>query len=480
MEVDQKLFNVLRQNLSLILILTYFDPFFAEDKVLKYSSLNDFLDYVKARDAQQPEFLQAVEEVMTSLWPFIEKNPKYAAHGLLERLVEPERAIQFRVSWVDDQGNTHVNRAFRVQYNSAIGPFKGGMRFHPSVNLSILKFLGFEQTFKNALTTLPMGGGKGGSDFDPKGKSEGEIMRFCQALMIELYRHLGSNTDIPAGDIGVGGREVGYMAGMMKKLSNDTSCVFTGKGLAFGGSLARPEATGYGTVYFAEEMLKTRGDSFEGKTVTISGSGNVAQFAAEKAMFLGAKVVSLSDSNGTVYVKDGFTEELLVEVMELKNVKRGRISEFAAQHGFEYLAGQRPWSIPCDIALPCATQNELTGEDADLLLANGVLCVAEGANMPSTLDAVEKFVQANILYAPGKASNAGGVATSGLEMSQNALRLGWSFEEVDERLHAIMKDIHRNCVKYGTKADGSVNYVDGANIAGFVKVADAMLAQGVF
>ncbi|AXF46061.1 NADP-specific glutamate dehydrogenase [Acinetobacter johnsonii] len=447
---------------------------------MKYNSLNEFLDYVKTRDEHQPEFLQAVEEVMTSLWPFIEKNPRYADHGLLERLVEPERAIQFRVSWVDDQGQTHVNRAFRVQYNSAIGPFKGGMRFHPSVNLSILKFLGFEQTFKNALTTLPMGGGKGGSDFDPKGKSEGEIMRFCQALMIELYRHLGSNTDIPAGDIGVGGREVGYMAGMMKKLSNDTSSVFTGKGLTFGGSLARPEATGYGTVYFAEEMLKTRGDCFQGKIVTISGSGNVAQYAAEKAMYLGAKVVSLSDSAGTVYVKAGFTDALLAEVMELKNVKRGRISEFASKHGFEYLEGQRPWSIPCDIALPCATQNELDQADAEVLLANRVICVAEGANMPSTLDAVEKFVEAKILYAPGKASNAGGVATSGLEMSQNALRLGWTFEEVDERLHAIMKEIHRNCVKYGTQADGTVNYVNGANIAGFVKVADAMLAQGVF
>jgi len=435
---------------------------------LKYNSLNDFLDYVKARDPHQPEFLQAVEEVMTSLWPFIEKNPSYAEHGLLERLVEPERAIQFRVSWVDDQGQTQVNRAFRVQYNSAIGPFKGGMRFHPSVNLSILKFLGFEQTFKNALTTLPMGGGKGGSDFDPKGKSEGEIMRFCQALMIELYRHLGSNTDIPAGDIGVGGREVGYMAGMMKKLSNDTSSVFTGKGLSFGGSLARPEATGYGTVYFAEEMLKTRNEVFQGKVVAISGSGNVAQYAADKAMFLGAKVVSLSDSNGTVYVKDGFTDELLAEVMELKNVKRGRMSEFASKHGFEYLEGKRPWGIKCDIALPCATQNELDGDDARQLLANGVMCVAEGANMPSTLEAVEEFVKAKILYAPGKASNAGGVATSGLEMSQNALRLGWSFEEVDERLHAIMKEIHRNCVKYGT------------NIAGFVKVADAMLAQGVY
>lgn len=447
---------------------------------MKYNSLNDFLNYVKNRDANQPEFLQAVEEVMMSLWPFIEKNPEYAEHGLLERLVEPERAIQFRVSWVDDKGQTHVNRAFRVQYNSAIGPFKGGMRFHPSVNLSILKFLGFEQTFKNALTTLPMGGGKGGSDFDPKGKSEGEIMRFCQALMIELYRHLGANTDIPAGDIGVGGREVGYMAGMMKKLSNDTACVFTGKGLSFGGSLARPEATGYGTVYFAKEMLKTRGDSFQDKVVTISGSGNVAQFAAEKAMYLGAKVVSLSDSAGTVYVKNGFTDELLAEVMELKNVKRGRISEFASKHGFEYLEGKTPWGIKCDIALPCATQNELNGDDAATLLANGVICVAEGANMPSTLDAVEKFVEAKILYAPGKASNAGGVATSGLEMSQNALRLGWTFEEVDERLHAIMKEIHRNCVKFGTKEDGTVNYVDGANIAGFVKVADAMLAQGVF
>ena len=415
---------------------------------MKYSSLSDFLDYVKARDPHQPEFLQAVEEVMMSLWPFIEKNPKYAQYGLLERLVEPERVIQFRVSWMDDQGETHVNRAFRVQYNSAIGPFKGGMRFHPSVNLSILKFLGFEQTFKNALTTLPMGGGKGGSDFDPKGKSDAEIMRFCQ--------------------------------GMMKKLSNDTSCVFTGKGISFGGSLARPEATGYGTVYFAEEMLKTRGDSFAGKTVSISGSGNVAQYAAEKAMFLGAKVVTLSDSNGTVYLKNGFSKALLDEVMELKNVKRGRISEFASKHGFEYFEGKTPWHIRADIALPCATQNELNGEDAEILLANGVICVAEGANMPSTLDAVEKFVEAKILYAPGKASNAGGVATSGLEMSQNANRLGWSFEEVDERLHAIMKEIHRNCVKYGTQEDGSINYVDGANIAGFVKVADAILGQGIY
>ncbi len=448
--------------------------------MLKYGSLNEFLDYVKRRDPHQPEFLQAVEEVMMSLWPFIQKNPKYAQYGLLERLIEPERVIQFRVSWMDDQGQTHVNRAFRVQYNSAIGPFKGGMRFHPSVNLSILKFLGFEQTFKNALTTLPMGGGKGGSDFDPKGKSEAEVMRFCQALMIELYRHLGANTDVPAGDIGVGGREVGYMAGMMKKLSNDTACVFTGKGISFGGSLMRPEATGYGTVYFAAEMLKTRGESFDGKTVSISGSGNVAQYAAEKAMFLGAKVVTLSDSNGTVYVKNGFTDELLAEVMELKNVQRGRISEFASKHGFEYFEGQTPWHIAVDIALPCATQNELTGADADNLLANGVICVAEGANMPSTLEAVEKFIAAKILYAPGKASNAGGVATSGLEMSQNALRFGWTHGEVDERLHAIMKDIHANCLRYGTKEDGTVNYVDGANIAGFVKVADAILAQGIY
>lgn len=448
--------------------------------MLKYGSLNEFLDYVKRRDPHQPEFLQAVEEVMTSLWPFIQKNPKYAQYGLLERLIEPERVIQFRVSWLDDQGQTHVNRAFRVQYNSAIGPFKGGMRFHPSVNLSILKFLGFEQTFKNALTTLPMGGGKGGSDFDPKGKSEAEVMRFCQALMIELYRHLGANTDVPAGDIGVGGREVGYMAGMMKKLSNDTACVFTGKGISFGGSLMRPEATGYGTVYFAEEMLKTRGESFDGKTVSISGSGNVAQYAAEKAMFLGAKVVTLSDSNGTVYLKNGFTDELLAEVMELKNVQRGRISEFASKHGFEYFEGQTPWHIAVDIALPCATQNELTGTDADNLLANGVICVAEGANMPSTLEAVEKFIAAKILYAPGKASNAGGVATSGLEMSQNALRFGWTHGEVDERLHAIMKDIHANCLRYGSQEDGTVNYVDGANIAGFVKVADAILAQGIY
>lgn len=446
---------------------------------MKYQSVAEFLDYVKAKDPHQPEFLQAVEEVMTSLWDFLQANPKYAKDALLERLVEPERAIQFRVSWVDDKGQTQVNRAFRVQYNSAIGPFKGGLRFHPSVNLSILKFLGFEQTFKNALTTLPMGGGKGGSDFDPKGKSDNEVMRFCQALMTELYRHIGSDTDVPAGDIGVGGREVGYLAGMYKKLSNDTSCVLTGKGMSFGGSLIRPEATGYGTVYFADEMLKTRGETFKDKVVTISGSGNVAQYAVEKCLHLGAKVVSLSDSNGTVYVPNGFTAELLAEVMELKNEKRGRIEEFANKHGFEYLAGKTPWGIKCDIALPCATQNELDENDAKTLLANGCICVAEGANMPSTLGAVDEFVKAKILYAPGKASNAGGVATSGLEMSQNAIRRNWTAEEVDTRLKTIMIDIHENCVKYGTQADGTVNYVNGANIAGFVKVADAMLAQGV-
>lgn len=447
---------------------------------MKYNNLQAFLATVEQRNPHQPEFLQAVEEVMTSLWPFIEKNPQYTKQGLLDRLVEPERVIQFRVAWVDDQGETQVNRAFRVQYNSALGPFKGGMRFHPSVNQSILKFLGFEQIFKNALTTLPMGGGKGGSDFDPKGKSDNEIMRFCQALIVELYRHLGPNTDIPAGDIGVGGREVGYMAGMMKKLSNDTSAVFTGKGISFGGSLIRPEATGYGTVYFAEEMLKTKQQNFKDKIVSISGSGNVAQFAAEKAISLGAKVVTLSDSNGTVYIPDGFTLELLKAVMTIKNEMRGRILDFAQQYNFQYFEKQTPWHIPVDIALPCATQNELTGEDAEQLIKNGVICVAEGANMPCNLDAVEKFIEAQVLYAQGKASNAGGVTTSGFEMSQNAIRLSWSQDEVDARLKNIMHEIHNNCVKYGTKENGFVNYVDGANIAGFVKVADAMLAQGVF
>ena len=439
-----------------------------------------FLDRIQRRDPLQPEFLQAVQEVTASLWPFLERNPHYARLGLLERLVEPERAIQFRVAWTDDHGQVQVNRAFRVQHSSAIGPFKGGMRFHPSVNLSILKFLAFEQTFKNALTTLPMGGGKGGSDFDPKGRSEGEVMRFCQALMLELYRHLGPDTDVPAGDIGVGAREVGFMAGMMKKLSNDAACVFTGKGIAYGGSLMRPEATGFGTVYFVEQMLHHAGRPTHGARVLVSGSGNVAQYAAIKATDLGGRVLTFSDSDGTLYAPAAFDMEAIAQVAELKNVRRGRLAELGGDPRFQYLPGKRPWHIPAQIALPCATQNELDEDDARTLVDNGVICVAEGANMPATLEAVEVFLAAGTLYAPGKASNAGGVATSGLEMSQNALRLSWHHAEVDERLHQIMKDIHGNCVRHGRRADGSVNYVDGANIAGFVKIADAMLAQGVY
>ena len=441
--------------------------------------LNAFLSRVAQRDPHQPEFQQAVREVMASLWPFLAQNPRYRDFGLLERLVEPDRVIQFRVAWVDDQGQTQVNRAFRVQHSMAIGPYKGGMRFHPSVNLSILKFLAFEQSFKNALTTLPMGGGKGGSDFDPKGKSDGEVMRFCQALMTELYRHLGANTDVPAGDIGVGAREVGFMAGMMKKLANHSGSVFTGKGLAYGGSLMRPEATGYGTVYFAQEMLHRAKDGFEGKRVSISGSGNVAQYAAVKALELSAKVVTLSDSGGTLVCEAGLTDGQLAELMDWKNVQRGRLADFAARHGMLFESGKRPWHVPADIALPCATQNELDEADAKALIAHGVRCVAEGANMPSTLEAADAFIHAGVLYAPGKASNAGGVATSGLEMSQNAMRLSWTHAEVDERLHSIMKDIHHNCVRHGERQDGSVNYVEGANVAGFVKLADAMLAQGV-
>ena len=442
-------------------------------------SLEDFMGAIQRRDPGQPEFLQAVREVVISLWPFLEKNPRYREYGVLERLCEPDRAIQFRVAWVDDKGQTQVNRAFRVQHNMAIGPYKGGMRFHPSVNLSILKFLGFEQTFKNALTTLPMGGGKGGSDFDPKGKSDGEVMRFCQALMCELYRHLGADTDVPAGDIGVGGREVGFMAGMMKKLANNASSVFTGKGIAFGGSLMRPEATGYGTVYFAQEMLRRKQMGFDGRTVSISGSGNVAQYAAEKAMELGAKVVTVSDSSGTIIDEDGFTTAKLAELMEVKNHLYGRVSDYAARTGVKFEAGKTPWHVPVDVALPCATQNELDANDAATLIKNGVLCVAEGANMPSTIEAAKAFEAARVLYAPGKASNAGGVATSGLEMSQNAMRLNWTAEEVDNRLLMIMQGIHSACLKHGTRADGSVSYIDGANVAGFVKVADAMLAQGV-
>ncbi len=446
---------------------------------MRYKSLEEFLSYVDERNPGQPEFLQAVVEVMESLWPFISENPRYAEHAVLDRLVEPERIIQFRVSWLDDGGEVHVNRGYRIQHSSAIGPYKGGLRFHPSVNQSVLKFLAFEQTFKNALTTLPMGGGKGGSDFDPKGKSPREVMHFCQAFITELFRHIGADTDVPAGDIGVGGREVGFMAGMMKKLSNKSSCVFTGKGMSFGGSLIRPEATGYGTVYFAEEMLRHVGRSMRGLRVAVSGSGNVAQYSIEKAMELGAKIVSCSDSSGTVIDEEGFTPEKLAVLMDVKNVHYGRVSEYAERLGLPFAAGKSPWNVPVDIALPSATQNEIDGDDARMLVRNGVVCVAEGANMPCNAEAVRVFEENGVLYAPGKASNAGGVATSGLEMSQNAMRISWTREEVDGRLLEIMQGIHRMCLEYGTRPDGSVNYSDGANIAGFVKVADAMLAQGV-
>lgn len=446
---------------------------------MKYASSHDFLAHVASRNPGQPEFMQAVTEVMESLWPYIERHPKYAEQGLLERLVEPERVVMFRISWVNDHGEVQVNRGYRIQHSMAIGPYKGGLRFHPSVNLSILKFLAFEQTFKNALTTLPMGGGKGGSDFDPKGKSPGEIMRFCQAFVSELYRHVGADTDVPAGDIGVGAREVGFMAGMMKKLTNRADCVFTGKGLSYGGSLIRPEATGYGTVYFAAEMLKQKGMDLQGLRVGVSGSGNVAQYAVEKAMAMGAKVITVSDSSGTVVDEDGFTPQKLAELMEVKNHLYGRVDDYAKRLGATFHAGVRPWQVPMDVALPCATQNELDGSDAQTLVRNGVKCVAEGANMPSTLEAVKVFEESRVLYAPGKASNAGGVATSGLEMSQNAMRLSWPREEVDARLKTIMTGIHQACLNYGRRADGSVSYVDGANVAGFVKVADAMLAQGV-
>lgn len=446
---------------------------------MTYKTAHDFIAYVAARNPGQPEFLQAVTEVMESLWPFIEQHPRYRSQALLERLVEPERVIMFRVSWVDDRGEVQVNRGYRIQHSMAIGPYKGGLRFHPSVNLSILKFLAFEQTFKNALTTLPMGGGKGGADFDPKGKSQAEVMRFCQAFATELYRHVGAYTDVPAGDIGVGGREVGYMAGMVKKLTNRADCVFTGKGLSFGGSLIRPEATGYGNVYFAQEMLKRRGMDFEGLRVSVSGAGNVAQYTIEKAMALGAKVVTVSDSSGTVVDEEGFTPEKLAVLMEVKNHLYGRVSDYAERVGATFIAGAKPWSVPVQVALPSATQNELDENDAKTLVANGVVCVSEGANMPSTIEAIKVFEQAGVLYAPGKASNAGGVATSGLEMSQNAARLSWPREEVDARLLQIMRGIHDACLHYGTGPDGRVSYVDGANIAGFVKVADAMLAQGV-
>jgi glutamate dehydrogenase (NADP+) len=443
-------------------------------------SVTAFLGEVAKRNANEPEFMQAVREVAETVIPFIEANPKYQGKMLLERMVEPERVIMFRVAWIDDKGTTQVNRGFRIQMNSAIGPYKGGIRFHPSVNLSILKFLAFEQVFKNSLTTLPMGGGKGGADFDPKGKSDVEIMRFCQAFMTELSKHIGADTDVPAGDIGVGGREVGYMFGQYKRLRNEFTGVLTGKGISFGGSLIRPEATGYGDVYFADSMLKTKGKSFAGQTVVVSGSGNVAQYAAEKATQLGGKVVTMSDSSGYIYDEAGIDAEKLAYVMEIKNVNYGRISDYVKKYpSAKFVEGKRPWEVKCDIALPCATQNELNEDEAKTLVANGCFCVAEGANMPSTPEAVTVFQNAKILFAPGKASNAGGVATSGLEMSQNSLRLSWSSEEVDERLKGIMKNIHEACVKYGSDGNGYVDYVKGANIAGFVKVADAMLGQGV-
>lgn len=440
--------------------------------------IDAFMDKVKAKHGHETEFIQAVHEVAEAVIPYMEENPKYKKAKILDRIIEPERTIIFRVPWVDDSGEIQVNVGYRVEFNSAIGPYKGGLRFHPSVNLSILKFLGFEQIFKNSLTTLPMGGGKGGSDFNPKGKSDNEVMRFCQSFMTELSRHIGPDTDVPAGDIGVGGREIGYMFGQYKRLRNEFTGVLTGKGRNWGGSLIRPEATGYGTVYFAEEMLKTKNDSFKGKTVAISGSGNVAQYALEKVIHLGGKVVTVSDSSGYVYAENGFHSEHLEFLMDLKNVRRGRVKEIADKFdGFEYFEGERPWGVKCDIAIPCATQNELNGEEANTLLSNGCICVAEGANMPSTPEAIEAFHNAKILFSPGKASNAGGVATSGLEMSQNSLRLSWTREEVDSKLHAIMISIHEACEKYGREGD-FVDYVKGANIAGFVKVADAMIDQG--
>ena len=443
-----------------------------------YTTINDFMNVVKNKNNNEIEFHQAVHEVIESIWDFLKDNPHYLHEKILDRLIEPERVIQFRVPWRNDRGEIEVNRGYRVEFNSAIGPYKGGLRFHPSVNLSILKFLGFEQVFKNSLTSLPMGGGKGGSDFDPKGKSDNEVMSFCQSFMTELCRHIGPNTDVPAGDIGVGGREIGFMFGQYKRIKNEFTGVLTGKGLNWGGSLIRPEATGYGCVYFAEEMLKHKQDSFDGKIVTISGSGNVAQYATEKATQLGAKVISLSDSAGTIYDENGIDNDKLAWVMDLKNNRRGRIKEYANEFGAEYLEGKRPWDLKCDIALPCATQNEINGDDAKVLIKNGCYVVSEGANMPSDPDAVNVFLDNGILFGPGKAANAGGVATSGLEMSQNSMRLNWSREEVDSKLHNIMKNIHEACVTHGSNSDG-VNYVKGANVAGFIKVADAMLDQGV-
>ena len=443
-----------------------------------YSNIEKFMDRVRIKNPGESEFHQAVHEVAESLWQFLVDNPHYSHYKILDRMVEPERVIQFRIPWRNDRGEVELNRGYRVEFSSAIGPYKGGLRFHPSVNLSILKFLGFEQVFKNSLTTLPMGGGKGGSDFDPKGKSDNEVMSFCQSFITELYRHIGPDTDVPAGDIGVGGREIGYMFGQYKRIRNEFTGVLTGKGLNWGGSLIRPEATGYGCVYFAEEMLKKSGDGIEGKKVAISGSGNVAQYATEKVMQLGGKVISISDSSGTIYDKNGFDSEKLHWLMDLKNNKRGRVKEYSKEFKTEYLDAKKPWAIPCDIALPCATQNEISSEDAKILVHNGCRVVSEGANMPSDPSAINVFLQNDVLFGPGKAANAGGVATSGLEMSQNSMRISWSREEVDQKLYRIMSNIHNACVEYGSD-NGSTNYVKGANIAGFIKVADAMLDQGV-
>ncbi|KAJ7340183.1 hypothetical protein OS493_002913 [Desmophyllum pertusum] len=446
---------------------------------VKYKTPEEFLDYVKRKNPGETEFHQAVEEVVSSLWELLQENPKYNQQNILERLVEPERVIIFRVPWRDDKGNIHVNRGYRVQFNSAIGPYKGGLRFHPSVNLGILKFLAFEQIFKNSLTTLPMGGGKGGSDFDSKGKSDNEVMSFCQSFMTELQRHVGPNTDVPAGDIGVGGREIGYLFGQYKRIQNEFTGVLTGKGIRWGGSLLRPEATGYGLLYFVQEMLNSKGDSIKGKLVAISGSGNVAQYACEKATQLGAKVITLSDSSGTIHDPNGINPEKLAFVLELKNVKRGRIRVYAEKYSATYLEGKKPWSIKCDVALPCATQNEVSKEDAQELVKSGCSCVAEGANMPTQPEAVRVLQENKVLFGPGKASNAGGVAVSGLEMTQNSLRSAWTREEVDAKLQSIMKKIHQQCENHGWEADGSVDYFKGANIAGFVKVAMAMMDQGV-
>ena len=444
-----------------------------------YKSVDTFMKNVISRSSGENEFHQAVHEVISSIWEYVQDHPQYIHEGILDRIIEPERVIMFRVPWRDDRGKTQVNRGYRVEFNSAIGPYKGGLRFHASVNLSILKFLGFEQIFKNSLTTLPMGGGKGGSDFDTKGKSDNEVMSFTQSFMSELFRHIGPNTDVPAGDIGVGGREIGYLFGQYKRLRNEFSGVLTGKGLNWGGSRIRPEATGYGTVYFANEMLKRKNESFEGKTVAISGSGNVAQYATEKATKLGGKVVSMSDSNGTIHDPKGIDEEKLAWIMDLKNIKRGRIKDYAKEFKCEYLDGKRPWLIPCNIALPCATQNEINTGDAKTLIKNGCICVSEGANMPSDPEAIDVFMEKKILFGPGKAANAGGVAVSGLEMSQNNMRLSWTRNEVDQRLHQIMKDIHSQCTEFGSEGNDYINYVKGANIAGFIKVADAMIDQGV-